>query len=132
MKKERKGKHMKKIVLIVIIVFVLILGTGFYGMFFLGMGSTYYYTQIDNTKFTENSSGGVVDLSGGGGLENIYTLTAYDDNGKEREIVFGSSRQLREGAFIRLTVFSMRGVTDWEEVQTEELPERVREIYSVS
>lgn len=123
---------MKKIVLIVIIAVVLALAAGFYGMFFLGMGSTYYYTQIDNTKFTENSSGGVVDLSGGGGLEYIYTLAAYDDNGKEKELVFGSSRQLREGAFIRLTVFSMRGVTDWEEVQTEELPERVREIYSVS
>lgn len=123
---------MKKFVLIVIIVSVLVLASGFYGMFFLGMGSTYYYTQIDNTKFTENSSGGVVDLSGGGGLEHIYTLAAYDDNGKEKELVFGSSRQLREGAFIRLTVFSLRGVTDWEEVQSEELPEKVREIYFAS
>lgn len=118
-------------VVIIIIVGIAAIAAAFYGMFFLGMGSTYYYTKIDNTKYTTNNSGGVVDLSGAGGFEHMYTITSYNDKGKEKELVFGTSKQLREGAYIRLTVYPMRGVVEWEEMQGEELPKKVQEIYSV-
>lgn len=117
-------------VVIIIIVGIAAIAAAFYGMFFLGMGSTYYYTKIDNTKYTASNSGGVVDFSGAGGFEHMYTIAAYNDKGKEKELVFGTSKQLREGAFIRLTVYPMRGVVEWEEVQGEELPKKVQEIYS--
>ncbi|MCI8811486.1 MAG: YxeA family protein, partial [Oscillibacter sp.] len=53
-----------------------------------------------------------------------------DENGSEKEITFGTSRELREGAFIRLTVMPVRGVLDWSEVQYDELPEAVQNHYS--
>lgn len=92
----------------------------------LGTAGSYYYVRIDNSKIRENdSSGGVVDFRGT--MEYLYTLPAYNEKGAEKEITFGTSRELREGAFLRLTVSPLRGVVEWSEVQYEELSAGVRE-----
>lgn len=97
--------------------------------FFSGSGSVYYYTQIDNSKMERNDTeGGVINLNGG--MEYAYTLPAFDENGKEKDITFGASRELREDAFIRLTVMPVRGVTEWSEVQYDELPAAVQGNYA--
>lgn len=89
---------------------------------------TYYYTQVDNSRIERvHSSGGVIDLTGG--LEYSYTLVAYKENGAAEDISFGMSRELREGAFLRLEVAPVRGVVDWCEVRYDELPEPVRRNY---
>lgn len=88
----------------------------------------YYYTQVDNSRIERvHSSGGVIDLTGG--LEYSYTLVAYKENGAAEDISFGMSRELREGAFLRLEVAPVRGVVDWSEVRYDELPEPVRRYY---
>ena len=93
-------------------------------------GSTYYYAQIDNSKIEKGTSReGVIDLQGG--MDYYYTLPAYDENGSEKDITFGTSRELREGAFIRLTVMPLRGVIEWSEVQYDELPVDVQSNYAV-
>ena len=59
--------------------------------------------------------------------ENLeYTLTAYNKNGKEKEVQFKTSRELREGAYLELDIMQMRGVVNWREVQQNELPEDVK------
>lgn len=89
---------------------------------------TYYYTQVDNSRIERvHSSGGVIDLTGG--LEYSYTLVAYKENGAAEDVSFGMSRELREGAFLRLEVAPVRGVVDWCEVRYDELPEAVRRNY---
>lgn len=89
---------------------------------------TYYYTQVDNSRIERvHSSGGVIDLTGG--LEYSYTLVAYKENGAAEDVSFGMSRELREGAFLRLEVAPVRGVVDWSEVRYDELPEAVRRNY---
>lgn len=96
--------------------------------FFSEGGSTYYYTQIDNSKMEEvDSRGGVIDVQGG--MPYSYTLPAYKENGDGKDITFGASRELRELAFLRLTVSPVRGVIAWSEIQYEELPEAVQRIY---
>lgn len=55
-----------------------------------------------------------------------YTLTAYDEGGKTKEISFKTSRELTEGAYLKLEVMSIRGVVSWEEVQETELPDKVK------
>ena len=96
---------------------------------FSGTGSTYYYSQIDNSRIENNESkGGVIDFSGG--MDYRYTLLSYDENGKGKEISFGTSRELKEGAFICLTVMPIRGVVEWEEVQYDELPTAVQSFYT--
>ena len=77
-----------------------------------------YYTQIDNTKVEE--------ISGTDDMKYQYTLTAYNKNGKEKEVQFKTSRELREGAYLELDIMQMRGVVNWREVQVEELPDDVK------
>lgn len=102
---------------------------GFGTWFLSGTGSTYYYTQIDNGRIREiSSSGGVIDLHGG--MSYSYTLRAYDENGNDKEITFGTSRELKEKAFLRLTVMPVRGVLEWSEVNYDELPAAIQVKYT--
>lgn len=80
-----------------------------------------YYTQIDNNK--------VQVLPTTEDMNYEYTLTCYNKKGKSREIKFKTSRQLREGAYLKLEFLNIAGVRNWEEVQLEELPEKVRTNY---
>ena len=102
---------------------------GFCAWFLSRSGSTEYYSQIDNTRVEQaEANGGVISFKGN--LPYSYTLTCYDENGGEKEITFGTSRELREGAFLRLTVMPVRGVLGWSEVQYDELPAAVQEHYT--
>ena len=99
--------------------------------FLSGADSTYYYSQIDNSKVEQiESKGGVINFSGS--MDYSYTLFSYNENGKGKDITFGTSRELKEGAFIRLTVMPIRGVLEWKEVQYEELPAAVQSKYAAS
>lgn len=113
---------------VVLIVAVLIgLGTWLYS----GTGSVYYYTQIDNSRISEGKPrDGVIDLQGG--MDYSYTLPAYNEKGMEKDITFGASRKLREGAFLKLTVSPIRGVVEWSEAEYEELPEAVQKEYDAT
>lgn len=92
-------------------------------------GSAYYYTQIDNRKIEQvNSSGGVIDPHGG--MPYSYTLPAYNESGAKKDITFGTEKELKEGAFIRLTVAPIRGVLEWTQVQRNELPAAVQRNYA--
>lgn len=85
-----------------------------------------YYTQVDNARTEElESKGGVIDPTGG--MDLLYTLPAYDAQGGEKEISFGTERQLKEDAYLKLEVEPIRGVVGWNEVQFDELPEKVQE-----
>ena len=100
-----------------------------YTTFFTGSGDIAYYTQIDNSKLSRAGGQGAIDLSGNGGMDWSYTLPSYDKDGGEKDITFGVSRELREGAFLRLTVRPGRGVMTWAEVQYDELPPAVQGHY---
>lgn len=78
----------------------------------------YFYTQIDNTKYTVFVDDG----------ETIYEykLDSYDKNGKEKSISFKTTRELRGGAFLMLKYTNLGGVVTWEEVKWEELPANVQ------
>lgn len=102
-----------------------------FGFFLLsGAGSTYYYSQIDNSKIEQTeSAGGVINFKGS--MDFSYTLRCYDEDGNAKDIIFGTSRELKEDAFIRLTVMPVRGVLEWSEIQYDELPIVVQEQYTL-
>ncbi len=106
----------EKIPMIIAVIIVIALAVGAY--YFLIVHKDQYYTQIDNTKIQEVSSTD--------DMRYEYTLTAYNKNGKEKEIKFKTSRELREGAYLELDVMQMRGVVNWKEAQQNELPEAVK------
>ncbi len=111
---------------------IIVIAVGFicFCMWFLsGTGSTYYYAQIDNSKIEQGKPReGVIDFSGG--MDYSYTLFSYDEDGNGKDITFGVSKELKEGAFICLTVMPVRGVLEWREVQYDELPAAVQEQYA--
>ena len=120
------SKSVRKILIALVAVVIVVAG----GVTFFAFSgsSSIYYTQIDNSKVEKNSSnGGVIDLKGN--LPYLYTLAAYDENGGEKEVIFGTSKELKEGAFIRLEVMPIRGVISWSEVQYDELPTAVQDNY---
>ena len=101
-----------------IIIFILFL----YGIYYLlVIQNSEYYTQIDNSK--------VESLSTTDNMKYQYTLTAYDEKGKRKEVTFKTNRELREDAYLKLEVMLTRGVTNWEEVQFDEMPKEVQEKY---
>ena len=107
-------KEKLPIMIAVMIVIVLMIGA----YYFLVVHKDQYYTQIDNTKMEE--------ISGTDDMKYQYTLTAYNKNGKEKEVKFKTSRELREGAYLELDVMQMRGVVKWREVQADDLPDDVK------
>ena len=109
-----KGKIFAGIgIVVVIAVFFVIFWLLFY------QEST-YYTKIDNTKVEQLDSGD---------MRYEYTLDAYNEKGNSKEVIFKTSRELKDDAYLKLDVMLTRGVKSWEEVQYDELPDKVQEKY---
>ena len=65
-----------------------------------------------------------------GTIAKSGSLAFKEENGAAEEVSFGMSRELREGAFLRLKAVPVRGVVDWAEVQYDELPPAVQRYYA--
>lgn len=107
-------KEKLPIIIALIIVIALIVGA----YYFLVIYKELYYTKIDKAK--------VEQLSTTDEMKYEYTLIAYNKNGKEKEVKFKTSRELREGAYLELDLMQIRGVVSWREVQVDQLPEDVK------
>ena len=106
----------EKVPIIIAVIIVIALAVGAY--YFLIIHKEICYTQIDNTKVEE--------ISSTDDMKYQYTLTAYNKNGKEKQVQFKTSRELRQGAYLELEVMTIRGVVNWREVEINELPEDVK------
>lgn len=103
----------------IIIAFIVAIMLIFGAYYILFVHKDIYYTQIDNTKIEK--------ISSSDDMKYQYTLIAYDKSGKEKEIEFKTSRELKEDAYLELEIMVTRGVVNWKEVQVNELPDRVKE-----
>ncbi len=81
-----------------------------------------YYTQVDNTKIEKISSSDE--------MKYEYKLTCYSPSGRKKEIKFKTVRELRNGAYLKLVANAFTGVNSWEEVQYDELPDKVKVNYT--
>lgn len=106
----------EKLPMIIAVIIVLVLMVS--AVYLLFIQKKDYYTRIDNTKIEQ--------VSNTDDMKYQYTLTVYDEGGKTKEISFKTSRELTEGAYLKLEVMSIRGVVSWEEVQETELPDKVK------
>lgn len=117
---------MKKSIITVGIVLVIIVG----GLLFLQnvninrLGADEYYTQIngDGNKIEDKSSEGTIYVS------YEYELAAYDKDGDQTTLTFTANKQLRENAYLLLFVKDGKGVTSYQEVNAEELPDKAVEM----
>lgn len=106
-------------IIVIVAVAIAICGIAIY---YMEISESIYYTQIDNTKIQK--------ISTSDDMKYQYTLKCYNENGKEKELTFKTSRELRESAYLKLEVKMVSGVHSWEEVQHNELPEKVRANYT--
>ena len=85
------------------------------GLFYLTfLTDSSWYVRVDNARAT--------DIMPRGGMYYRYELPARNERGQERTLTFETGRLLREGAWLRLHVAPIRGVTAWEEIPPEALP----------
>ena len=103
---------------IAVIIAIAIIVLTYYMMF---VHKNIYYTKIDNEKIEE--------ISTNDDMRYEYTLIAYNKNGKEKEVKFKTSRELREDAYLELDMMFGRGVVKWKEVSFENLSAKVQEKY---
>ncbi|MSS91166.1 YxeA family protein [Eisenbergiella tayi] len=109
----------KKVVLGIVAAILVVLCMG---VAFLATQNEDYYTQIDNNWVQE--------IAPHGEMNYKYTLSAYDENGNEKDIVFETSRVLTDDAFLCLKVNFIRGVVTWAETEYEKLPAKVQQYYN--
>lgn len=109
----------KKVVLGIVAAILVVLCMG---VAFLATQNEDYYTQIDNNWVQE--------IAPHGEMNYKYTLSAYDENGNEKDIVFETSRVLTDDAFLCLKVNFIRGVVTWVETEYEKLPAKVQQYYN--
>lgn len=114
-----EGLKEKMPIIIILLVAIVICGIT---ICFVEFQSYTYYTKIDNTKIEK--------ISTTDDMKYEYNLDCYNDNGKKKEIKFNTSRELRESAYLKLKVLALTGVNKWEEIQFDELPNKVQAIYN--
>ena len=79
-----------------------------------------WYAQVDSDRLSEAGENA-------NGFDYHYDLPAANASGEVEEIGFDTSRELREGAYLKLETLALRGVVKWEEVSWDEIPEAAQE-----
>ncbi|MBE9916936.1 YxeA family protein [Paenibacillus donghaensis] len=82
-------------------------------------GKTTYYAIVNAEPGGKDSNG-----------RYDYELTGYTDRGKSKKLTFSTGKKLQNGAFLKLYSTYLRGVTYWEEVRPEQLPEGIKKLIS--
>lgn len=106
-----------KLLIVILIVALIILIAGAAVGF--GWGGRVWYTQVDNDC--------VHKVAASDELVYEYSLLCYDRDGSSRELSFKTARVLREDAWLMLNAQPIRGVTAWQEVLPEEIPDPAAE-----
>ena len=84
-----------------------------YGQVF-GSGDV-WYAQVDGERLSaagENNNG----------FDYHYDLPAVSETGETQTVGFDTSRELRDGAYLKLEMLALRGVVRWEEVTWDNIP----------
>lgn len=110
----------EKLPMIIVVILAILLCAGV--LYYLEFQEEVYYTQIDNTKIEQ--------LPTTDSMKFQYTLITYNEKGRKKEFTFKTSRELRNEAYLKLETNLAVGVRQWEEVQFEELPEKVKVNYA--
>ncbi|MGN5651262.1 YxeA family protein [Bacillus sp. Brlt_9] len=84
-------------------------------------GKDKYYVQITNDGIETTDKN----------FKYMYKVTGFDKDGKEKELEFDAQKKLRKDAFLCVYYSDEKGVSSWEEVKKDELPEKVKEKLAV-
>ncbi|WP_342508178.1 YxeA family protein [Sporosarcina sp. FSL K6-2383] len=112
---------MKKLIVTIVVIAVIVgLILGLRNINPNRLGADSYYIQITDSGDTiedKISTGEVM-------IRYEYTLPAFDKKGNKKELTFTSGHELRKDAYINLFWKENKGVTSYQEVQKEDIPEK--------
>ena len=108
---------MKRLIGVVLVMTVLVLaGIGLkWGYDQVFVNADTWYAQVDGSHMSAAGENG-------NDFDVHYELPAVDADGNAQTLGFDSSRELREGAYLKLETLALRGVVSWEEVQQKDIP----------
>lgn len=108
---------MKRLIATVLVVMALVLaGIGLkWGYDQVFVNADTWYAQVDSSHMSAADENG-------NDFDVHYELPAVDAGGDVRTLGFDTSRELREGAYLKLETLALRGVVSWEEVQQKDIP----------
>lgn len=113
---------MKKVLFGLLALAVVIGGLG-YGWYKSSYGGTERYVKITQDgleKIGKSDSGERM-------VSYEYKLPSYDKNGEGKDISFTATHNLRKDAYLKVTDNKVKGVTNWEEVQKNDLPSKAKD-----
>ncbi|MEG0474058.1 MAG: YxeA family protein, partial [Solibacillus sp.] len=96
------------------------------GLFFMQnvnlnrIGTDEYYTIIsgEGNKIEDKMNDGTLYV------KYEYELPAFDKEGNQKTLTFTANKQLRKNAYLLLFVKDEKGVTSYQEVTAEEIPDK--------
>lgn len=88
------------------------------------VAGTDWYACVDAGRLSEAGENG-------NGFDYHYELPAARADGRVGTLGFDTSRELRDGAYLRLTTLALRGVVSWEEVAWGDIPTSARAALAV-
>jgi len=115
---------MKKGMIITVISVVLLIGIGFVfaRIDFNRMGKDNAYYQVPAPESVEETK-----LDSGEIMKTYwYTGAAYKENGEEINVEFFASKELRQGAYLKLYLKKGAVVTSYDEVKPSDIPDKVK------
>ncbi|MGG4454012.1 YxeA family protein [Brevibacillus porteri] len=117
---------MKKTTIIVLsVILALMIGAVFLlqNVNFNRLGADEYYVQINK----EGQKNEVTLDSGEKFATYDYTLQGYNEDGEEKTLNFMAMKELRKDAYLSVFVKEGKGVTSYQEVKVDELPDKAKE-----
>ncbi|HBC91134.1 MAG TPA: hypothetical protein DCZ00_06810 [Lactococcus sp.] len=101
----------------------------------LPTGAYLYYNHVwrgGDVTYTQITSAGVEKpwKQEGGGLSVLYDYagTQYDEEGQAQEVPLMASKQLRQGAYLKVTYNQKRKlITNWSEITKAQVPKKALE-----
>lgn len=87
------------------------------------LGAEAYYTKIEGAGARVNE-----DMPEGY-IRYEYNLPSFKGDGESAKLPFTAAKQLREGAYLKLFVKEGKGVTSYQEVSFDEIPEDAQKMF---
>lgn len=115
-------KKWKILIAVGVVVILTLGGKAGYTLLVKGANSDEYYTKIatEGTRIVDKDTEGVEHI------DYKYELTGFNKKGEKVDLSFRGSREepLKKDAYLKVSYSPGKGVTSWEEVQKNQIPEK--------
>ncbi|TYC50997.1 YxeA family protein [Weissella muntiaci] len=120
---------------------LIIIGTSLFGLLLVKFGldfaiSSYWQAHYSGPTYYTRITTKTLYKKEQAGRDRFYTYTvnAVNSQGKVKAITFNENlnRPLKEGAYLKMTVNTKKGVTDWRKIKSSDIDNHIKRIIKVN